>query len=275
MHIYDLRENSSEILAKPQFTHFPHADYISSITPLPASDTSTSGFPKQWLSTGGTTVAITDVRRGVMVKSEDQGEELLSSCFVDHLPRRRGGSVEKMLVGGAGGVITVWEKGVWSDQDSRIVLDAGKGGGESIETIIKVPPSVGFSMVAAGMGNGSIRFLNLVTQEVVANITHDELEGVVGLGYDCSKRLVSGGGQTLKVWEEAYLDEEKSEVEDREPGVKNDFKRDRIDSEEDDGEGDSDGDEEVMPLKQKHKKRKKNKSRTGYKQNGISFKDLD
>lgn len=273
MHIYDLRENTSVISVQPQYTEFPHADYVSSITPLPASDTSTSGFPKQWLSTGGTTVAITDVRRGVMVKSEDQGEELLSSCYVNNLPRRRSGPVEKMLVGGAGGVITLWEKGVWGDQDSRIIVDAGKGGGESIETIVKVPDSLGSYTVASGMGNGAIRFSNLVSQELMGGIVHDELEGVVGLGYDCSNRLVSGGGQTLKVWEEAFLDGDADDAHDLESASKR-----MLGASEDTGDdSDSDSDKEVESSKHKHKKRKtkgKGKTKTSGKQKGIYFKDL-
>ncbi|KAI5282355.1 WD repeat-containing protein jip5 [Ascosphaera acerosa] len=135
MYVYDLRDpliaspsagagasssSSSSpacLSARPQQTHHPHDDYVSSLTPLPPSAASTSGFSKQWITTGGTTVALTDLRRGVLVRSEDQEEELVSSCYVTGL--RRGGTSqgEKLLVGGSGGVLTLWEKGAWDDQD--------------------------------------------------------------------------------------------------------------------------------------------------------------
>ncbi len=134
LHLYDLREPSTFASRKPAQTHRPHDDYISSLAPLPPSDTSTSGYSKQWVTTGGTTLAVTDLRRGVLVKSEDQEEELLSCVFVDGLPARPGRSTgQKVLVGCSTGVVTVWERGVWDDQEERIVVDGGKAGGEGRE----------------------------------------------------------------------------------------------------------------------------------------------
>ncbi|TVY52774.1 WD repeat-containing protein jip5, partial [Lachnellula suecica] len=131
LHIYDLRTPSGFGKGKPSQTHRPHEDYISSLTPLPPTKESTSGFSKQWVTTGGTTLAITDLRRGVMVKSEDQEEELLCSVFVGGLPSKPGRSKgEKVLVGSSSGVLTLWERGVWDDQDERIIVDGGRGGGD-------------------------------------------------------------------------------------------------------------------------------------------------
>src|SRR5271163_3594771 len=124
LHIYDLRTPST-LPAHPVQTHHPHDDFVSSIAPLPASESATTGFPKQWISTGGTTLSITDLRRGVLVKSEDQEEELTSSLFVSGLKAGGTSKGEKLLVGGAGGVITLWERGVWDDQDERIIVDRG------------------------------------------------------------------------------------------------------------------------------------------------------
>ena len=139
LHLFDIRSQSQ----KPQITFHPHDDYISSLTALPASDASTSGFSKQWVTTGGTTLAVTDLRRGVLVKSEDQDEELLSSCFIGGLSSKGTSVGEKIVVGGASGVLTLWERGVWDDQDERIIVDKGPAGGESIDCLVSVPDSVG------------------------------------------------------------------------------------------------------------------------------------
>ena len=104
LHIFDLRSPSTEVSARPEQTHYPHDDYISSLTPLPPSEMSTSGFSKQWITTGGTTIAVTDLRRGVMVRSEDQGEELISSTYVTGLKAGGTSKGEKLVVGGGSGV---------------------------------------------------------------------------------------------------------------------------------------------------------------------------
>ncbi|TGO90287.1 hypothetical protein BPOR_0071g00190 [Botrytis porri] len=140
LHLYDLRDNSSFKSGKPAQTHYPHDDYISSLSPLPPTEMSTSGFSKQWITTGGTTLAVTDLRRGVLVKSEDQEEELLSSVFVSGLPARGKFGREKVCVGNGNGVITLWEKGVWDDQSERIIVDGGgKAEGESLDAMIAMP----------------------------------------------------------------------------------------------------------------------------------------
>lgn len=81
---------------------------------------------------------MTDLRRGVLVKSEDQEEELLSSVFVGGLPAKPGRSKgEKILVGSGNGVLTLWERGVWDDQDERIVVDGGRGKGGSVASVLR------------------------------------------------------------------------------------------------------------------------------------------
>lgn len=208
LHLYDLREGGTLSKArKPQQTHYPHNDYISSLTPLPPSETSTSGFSKQWVTTGGTTLSVTDLRRGVLVRSEDQEEELLSSCYASKLSTKTGGTSvgEKVVVGGGGGVLTLWEKGVWDDQDERIILDraAEGGGGESIDVLHMTPedsPGQGSKVLAAGLGNGFIHFVNLANNKVVGSVAHEAMDGVVGLGFDCGGRMISGGGSIIKVW---------------------------------------------------------------------------
>ena len=140
LHLYDLRDpapalpsadtsKQAFVNARPSQTHHPHADYISSLSPIPATAASTSGYSKQWLTTGGTTLALTDLRRGVLVKSEDQDQILLSSLYVTGLSAKKHStsSGQKAVVGNGDGVLTLWEKGQWDDQDEADHCEPRKG----------------------------------------------------------------------------------------------------------------------------------------------------
>lgn len=254
LHLYDLRIPST-LSAKPAQTHRPHDDYISSLTPLRPTETSTSGFSKQWVTTGGTTLAVTDLRRGVLVKSEDQEEELLSSVFVGGLPSRPGRSKgEKVLVGSSSGVLTLWERGVWDDQDERIIVDGGRGGGESLDAIVVMPEGVGDGgkNVVVGVGDGTIRIVKLGPNKVMGEpLRHDELEPVVGLGFDCEGRLISGGGSVVKVWSQKMSLEDDDGEDSDEEEEEGTGKRKGSDSE------DADSSEEEEKGRKGRKKRRK------------------
>lgn len=137
-----------------------------------------------------------------MVKSEDQEEELLSSVVVSGFPARGGRSGgQKVVVGSGNGVLTLWERGVWDDQDERvIVMPGGKSGGDSLDVLAVVPG--GAREVAVGCGDGKVRIANLTGRGVLETLLHDQLEGVLGVGFDVHDRLVSGGGNMVKVWAE-------------------------------------------------------------------------
>jgi hypothetical protein len=274
LHLYDLRTPSSFSKGKPSQTHRPHEDYISSLTPLPPTDASTSGFSKQWVTTGGTTLAVTDLRRGVLVKSEDQEDELLCSVYVGGLPSKPGRSKgEKVLVGSAIGVLTLWERGIWDDQDERIIVDAGIGGGDSLDSLVVMPEGVGDGgrNVVVGVGDGTIRIVKLGPNKLVGEpLRHDDIESVVGLGFDVGGRLISGGGSIVKVWQEKMSLDDDSEDSEVEVAPKR-RAVDASDSEGSDADSsDSDGD------RKRQKKRKKSKAKGANAGNGIlKFKGLE
>lgn len=268
LHVYDLRIPYSAVSARPEQTYRPHDDYISSLIPLPPSSTSTSGFSKQWVTTGGTTLAVTDLRKGIIARSEDQEEELISSVYIGGLPSSGTSVGEKIIVGGGSGVLTLWEKGVWDDQDERIyVARGGPGGGEALESLTVIPDELGKGkMIAVGQSDGRIAFVQIGSNKVVSRISHDEVEGVVALSFDVEGRMVSGGGQVVKVWHEA---------EDGEAGkhLMSDSDEDQKSDDGDGGDGDDSDEDQGDRKRRKKRKRVKGKDRDGGRQ--VMAFDLD
>ncbi|KAN0092051.1 WD40 repeat-like protein [Hyaloscypha variabilis] len=278
LHLFDLRAPST-LSTKPSQTHHPHDDYISSLTPLPPTEASTSGFSKQWVTTGGTTLAVTDLRRGVLVKSENQEEELLSSIFVGGLPSKPGRSKgEKVLIGSSNGVLTLWERGVWDDQDERIYVDMGRGGGESLDSLAVMPEGVGDGgkNVVVGVGDGTIRIVQLGPNKVIGEpLRHDEVEGVVGLGFDVGGRLISGGGSIVKVWQEKMTldDDEEDDSDEGELSAKKRALDGSASDDSDEADAEDSSDEDEGRQRRKKRRKAKGKKNTG---NGIlGFKGLE
>ncbi|KAI4594526.1 WD repeat-containing protein jip5 [Pestalotiopsis sp. 9143b] len=273
LHLIDLRDHAVAS-KKPQQTHLPHSDFVSSIAPLPPSDTSTSGYSKQWVSTGGTTLAVTDIRRGVLVRSDDQEDELLSAVFVPGLGPKKNRDNGIVAVGTGTGVLTIWDKGAWDDQTDRIIVDRD---GESLDCMAQLPEMItSGKKVAVGVGDGTVRIVDLSKREIESTLQHDEVEAVVSIGFDCEGRMISGGGTTIKVWEEAGVatGDDSDEEDDSDDGVDDDddgshdsdepndeapSSSKRAADSDDDSDSDSDSDSDAGSRKKGKKKRRKGK----------------
>lgn len=226
---------------------------------------STSGFSRQWVTTGGSTIALTDVRKGVVTQSEDLGEELLSGTVA-------GG---KLVVGGERGVLRSWEltsTGI-GDEGNRVWVRKG----ESLDVLCPVPDSVSAERdkVAVGVSDGTVKLVAVGgNQKPVADLRHDEVEGCVELGFEIGGRMISGGGQTVKVWHETVEDEEDGEVASVKQNTANGFRPGNDDTDEEQ-EGTSDEEEEEKKPKRKKRKRNKGKGRGGNQQHLMAFKGID
>lgn len=208
---------------------------------------------------------MTDLRKGILVQSEDLGEELFSGAIV-------GG---KLAVGGEMGVLRMWEQGVWDRGEQGVVV----GRGESLDVLSAVAEGVGGmgDMIAVGMGDGKIKIVDVGKRKIVAELTHDEVDGLTGLGFDIEGRMISGGGQAIKVWQESLVEESEKEDEKEDEDVDVDAglhltSEDGVDSEADHVEN---SDEETKATKRR-KRRKRNKGtskRDG--KHAVAFKDMD
>lgn len=283
---------------------------ITSLTALPPSASSSSGTSRSWVSTAGGTLAVCDLYKGVVGCSVDQGgkagEELLSSacCSVCHSGERPGsdkGDTATILAGESAGLLTLWARNSYTTRSSAVRVhkpapsppsglglfddDAGveclavlPSGLYSREGSGEVSSEGSSNLIAAGLGNGTVRFLRLThptggpsssgsdngkaqarAKLLEAKIYHDDrgMDGASVVAFDVQGRLLTGGGEVVKVWHRAPEGlglELKSEGDvDVDGGLGGsggeDENEDEDDSDSDSGDGSEDdvGDDSVMP----------------------------
>jgi hypothetical protein len=189
-----------------------------------------------------------------VVTVEDLGEELLSSVVLAN------GTV---VVGGEKGVLRIWKDGLGREESGRVVVERG----ETLDALGCAPAGMGQGeMVVVGMGDGRVRFVSVQKRKVVGEVRHDELEGVIAVGFEVGGRMISGGGPMVKVWEEIVgvtandEEEDVAEGSTRGDGYQN-GEENHAEDESDEAANDSSEDETKQ--RKRRKKRKRNKGKAG------------
>jgi WD40 repeat protein len=303
IHLYDLRTPADFAAAKPAATwNAVHEDYISSLLPLPPSAASTTGFSRQFVATGDTSLSYLDARKPgkVLARSEPQEDEILCMIYVANAPSKNTGGSEKVVSGTSSGVVTTWNKGFWEDHQERIPLSRATG--DSIDSLVALPvgyevPGTGYgTFFAAGSGDGKVRIVKMGGNKTVATFAHgvsaDEAkrqaggrikrgdfvegleEGVSALALDCEGRIVSGGGTVVKIWSPREAEEQQEEEEGKKRRKEDDSDDDGDDSDDVDSE-DSDDEKERKKSKKKKRKGGKGKAKSAGVKNVNSFAGLD
>ena len=191
------------------------------------------------------------------------GEELLCAALVGN----------KTVVGSERGVLRIWETGRWEDAPESVRIR-----GEGIEAVCAVPDILkaggARDTVVCGMGDGAISILRLGKgkRRVIGEVSHDQIDAPGSLGFlegDENRRMVSGGGRVVKIWEEERhsVDNGGSPKEDGEDSL------DESDIENDD-EGESS--DEVKSQRKRKKKTERAKGNGEHGNHGIiAFHGMD
>ncbi|KAA8902107.1 WD40-repeat-containing domain protein [Sphaerosporella brunnea] len=285
VHLYDLRTQADFAGAAPAASwKAVHEDYISALLALPATAASTTGYSRQFVVSGDTSLSHLDARRPgkVLSRSEPQEDEILNMIYVANAPSKNTGGSEKVVTGTASGVVTTWNKGFWEDHQERIPLSRATS--DSIDSLLALPvgyqvEGVGYgTFFAAGSGDGKVRIVKMGGNKTVATMAHSGLEeGVSALALDCEGRIVSGGGTVIKIWSPREEEEQQAEAEEEESkkrGKESDSDDDGSDRDEVDSE-DSDDERERKKRKKKKRKGGKGKAKSAGVKNVNSFEGLD
>ena len=172
----------------------------------------------------------------------------------------------------------LWQVGTWDDNEETITV----GKGASADVLAAVPEGMGKEqMLAVGMDDGFVRLVGMGGKrpKVIGEVRHDEVEGILGLGFEVGGKMCSGGGGIVKVWDETLAEmngEEEEEEEEEEVAVNG--KRPR-ESDSEGGASEADDQNNSEQEEEKPKKKKKRKRNKGKDENGgqhiMAFTGID
>ncbi|KAJ8103191.1 WD40-repeat-containing domain protein [Lipomyces tetrasporus] len=228
-----------------------HDDYITSISHLAQYQNT-----YHLITTGSTTVTRIDIRKGKLSTSEDQEDEILCSCIsyppdFEYNPiegRASDGAVPEKrppvtaVMGMATGVLTFWTKDNWEDQQTRAVIS-----NESIDCVAEYPDQ----RIIAGGADGLVRLVDVRRRKAIKEFEHGGEDGVVSVATDAWGRVISAGGEVVRVWSvEDECDEDKA-------GSESDDSDAESGSRGSDDDSSDDSDENGKKKKRKKTKRRK------------------
>ena len=185
---------------------------------------------------------------------------MLSGCVID----------DKLIAGGEKGVLRVWDGGANSiveGKERKVAVQRG----ESLDVVCSTSGGVvPNKTVVVGLGDGTIKFVDVGGKKgtAIAEVRHHEIDGAVALGFESGGRLISAGGDVVKIWERS----EEEDSDDEELGVTG------LGSigEDNEPEAGSDSDSSEEERKPKRKKRKRNKGKDrGGNSHIMAFKGMD
>ncbi|KAK9368393.1 WD40-repeat-containing domain protein [Lipomyces kononenkoae] len=242
---------------KPTFTFTDlHNDYITSISHLAQYQNS-----YHLITTGSTTVTRIDIRKGKLSTSEDQEDEILCSCIsyppnFEYNPSEgrdsKAAVPEKRVnvtavMGMATGVLTFWMKDNWEDQQTRAIMS-----NESIDCMAEYPDQ----RIIAGGADGLVRLIDVRGRKVIKEYDHGGEDGVVAVAADSWGRVISAGGEVVRVWS---VDDELDELKRLSDSDDNGTESDKSENESDDS--DDNGKKSKKRKKAKKRRRGKTKNR--------------